>query len=177
MSAATEATPKEAPVEKEIIGLTKMSVNTICGKRSMGKICVILGKATGANQGEDANGHVWSALLGTFQGTNLQTGETFRSGKLFLPSGIHEPIEAAVGQLKEGGSVNFAIEFRRVEAENPIGYSYQAVNLLPVETQEDALGDLLSAVHGKMTQLLAGTKPAQIEAPQPAPAAAPAKKK
>jgi hypothetical protein len=170
----TASTPEAMKDTAEIIGLTKMSVNTICGKRIMGKICVIIGKATGTKQGEDANGAIWSALIGTFQGTNLQTGEVFRSGKLFLPSGIHESIEAAVGQLKEGGSVNFAIEFRRVEAENPIGYSYQAVNLLPVETQEDTLGDLLTAVQGKMAQLL-GIKLAQIEAP-PQPVA-PSKKK
>jgi hypothetical protein len=177
MSATQEASPKT----REVIGLTKMSVNAICGKAGRGRICVIAGKATGIKTGEDADGKIWSALIGTFQGTDLKTGETYRSGKLFLPSGIHEPIEAAVKQIGDsGGTVNFAVEFRRVEASNPIGYSYQAVNLLPMESQQDVLSDLLGAIHNKMTELMAGAEPKQLEAgsesaketPKPQPVAA-----
>jgi len=153
----------EQTASPEMIGVTKMSVNSIAGKRAMGKICVILGKATGIKTGEDANGKVWEALTGTFQGHNLQTGEVFRSGKLFLPSGIHEPILEAVKGLPENGSVKFALEFRRVEAENPIGYSYQAVELMPREVEQDELADVLK---------LAGPRiqPVKQIAPAPEPA-------
>jgi hypothetical protein len=136
----------------EVLGVTKMSVNSICGKKSMGRICVILGRANGIKTGEDAQGKVWEALTGTFEGRNLQTGEVFRSGKLFLPSGIHETIVDAVKALPEGvvGAATFAFEIRRVEASNPIGYTYQAVPLIKTEIEKDELHNVLNAIGDRM---------------------------
>ena len=165
-------------VAGEAVGVTKMSVNQICGKRVMGDICVILGKANGIKTGEDANGTPWTAITGVFEGTNLQTGAKYRSGKLFLPAGSQEAVEAAVKSLpgfadgKTVGAVKFSIGFRRVEAENPIGYSYETVNLLPVETQTDDLADLIAASREKVPSL-AAPPVKQIAAPE-MPAAPPA---
>lgn len=129
--------------------ISKMSVKGIgCkpkGEEEPTRLCIILGKATGIKTGEDNTGRVWKALSGTFRGTNLATNEVFRSGKLFLPSGIHEAVESAVMQLPEqGGVVKFAMELRSVSAKNPIGYSYQAVNLMPIESETDELSDLIT---------------------------------
>lgn len=148
----------------EAIGVTKMSVNQICGKTVRGDICVIIGKANGLKTGEDNNGKMWCAITGVFEGTNLQTKKKYRSGKLFLPSGTQEGLESAVRLLpgfSEGnptGAVKFAIGFRRVDADNPIGYSYETVNLLPMETQTDDLADLISAATVKVP-VLAETSP------------------
>jgi hypothetical protein len=71
-------------------------------------------------------------LTGDFVGVNLQDGTEYRSGKLFLPGGIHETIESAV-KNNEGKAVKFGLEVRSVVAANPIGYSYQAVQLLKPE--------------------------------------------
>jgi hypothetical protein len=160
---------------QEVIGVTKMSVNQIAGKRAMGVIAVILGKATGIKTGEDATGKVWEAITGTFQGHNTNTGEIFRSGKLFLPQGIHESIVSAVRSLPEGGSVKFAMKFTRVEADNPIGYSYQVVELLPKEIEQDELSDVMKAVAPKFAAALPVAEVPALPAPEatPAPAEAP----
>jgi hypothetical protein len=130
----------------EVLYLTKMSVKGLGCKPKLAEegkpavLCTIFGKADGIKVGEDASGKIWQALTGTFIGLNLKTGEEFRSGKLFLPSGIHETVENAVkalGENKEGLSVRFALELRAVVASNPIGYSYQAKNLLAMEAADE----------------------------------------
>lgn len=150
--------------------ITKMSVKGIGCKPTGGlptddtrsnPMCLIMGKASGIKMGEDMNGKVWSALTGAFRGVNLATGAAYRSGKLFLPSGIHEVVEGAVKQLPaDGGMVKFAMRIESVKASNPIGYSYQAVNLMPIEAESDELADLIAAV----------SAPAQIEASKTEPA-------
>lgn len=139
----------------EIVQLTKMSVAKLGVKKSdRGKIAVILGKATGSKEKEGPDGRIWSALSGVFQATNLLTGEIFRSALLFLPEGIHDVINNAVRALPEtGGVVRFALELRRVDSDNPIGYSYQAVNMMPIETDTDELSDVLKLVESKVKQL------------------------
>lgn len=143
--------------------ITKMSIKGIGCKPTGGlpsddskpnPLCVIAGKANGIKMGEDQTGRVWSALIGNFYGKNLATGETFRSGKLFLPSGIHETVENAVKQLPEsGGQVKFAMRFQSVKASNPIGYSYQAVNLMEMEAETDELGDLIAVTENAAKQI------------------------
>lgn len=155
--------------------VTKMSVKGIGCKPTGGlpsdeskanPLCVIMGKATGIKMGEGTDGRVWSALTGSFRGTNLATGVSVRSGKLFLPAGIQDVVEGAVKQLgPDGGVVKFAMQIESIKATNPIGYSYQARNLMPLEAESDELADLISTV----------AAPAQIEAPK-APEAAPAAK-
>lgn len=141
------------------------------------RLCVIFGSADGIKTGEDNNGRVWSALTGTFEGVNLKTNERFRSGKLFLPGGIHETVENAVKTLQEdsGSSVKFGLELRSVKASNPIGYSYQAVPLVQV-SQEDPLAELRTAIEAKGVKLIESTATV-VDAPAtPAPAKKGAKK-
>ena len=136
---------KNANAEPTWVG--KMSVKALgCKPKKVSDenpkiaLCQIFGKADGVKVGEDASGKVWEALTGSFGGINLESGEEFRSGKLFLPPGIHEVIESAVKQLGEnpdGLAVKFAIEIYVVVASNPIGYSYQAKNLIKAETTDE----------------------------------------
>jgi hypothetical protein len=150
----------------EQVMISKMSVKGLgCkpagfdAKSEDARLCIIGGKATGIKMGEDNTGRLWSAITGSFLGINIKTGEEFRSGKLFLPGGIHEAVESAVKGLPDsGGTVKFVMEIRSVEAKNPIGYSYQAVNLMPMESETDELEDIKGIVSGRTTP--------KLEAPQ-----------
>jgi hypothetical protein len=162
------STTQTTPNTNEEPLVTKMSVKGIGCKPTGGlpaddtkpnPMCLIMGKASGIKMGEGGDGRMWTALTGTFRGVNLTTGKAFRSGKLFLPAGIQDVVEGAVKQLPvDGGAVKFAMRIESIKATNPIGYSYQAVNLMPIEAENDELADLIAAVNG-------GPAPAQIEAP------------
>lgn len=145
-------------------------------------LCRIFGVATGLKSKEDTvRGGVTTAIIGEFEGVNLQEGntnhgKTFRSGKLYLPAGIQEMVESAVSQVeKDGGSVEFALEIRAVRATNPIGYSYQAVPL--IKPREN---DALSALRASITAQALPPAPAPAQLPAPAakkPEPVPAPKK
>ena len=132
------------PTEEKVI--TKMSVKElgcnpkqasaldVADKRSI-PLCMIMGRAIDTEVKEDKrNGNIYTALLGDFQGVCIQAGNSnfgqyFKSGKLYLPGGIQELIEAAIVGDGKGASavVHFALEIHAVRATNPIGYSYQAI--------------------------------------------------
>lgn len=156
--------------QTEVMYVSKLSVKGIGCKPKLAEegkpalLCRIFGKADGIKTGESADGRVWSALTGSFAAVNMQTGEEYRSGKLFLPSGIHETVENAVNALGEntnGLSIKFGLEIRAVVANNPIGYSYQAANLVQTETA-DELSELRKAIEDKrgVPQLAAPAAPA-----------------
>lgn len=106
-------------------------------------LCRIFGKAVevGAQEDKFTPGNFVSYFKGNFEGINMQTGETYRSGKLYLPKGISEIVEAAVKTMREKdeatASVSFAFELRSVKASNPIGYSYEAVALRKPEAEDE----------------------------------------
>ena len=165
--------------EKKLI--SKMSVKALgCNPRVAASkeendttpvvLCTIFGMANAVKSGEDNTGKMWTALSGQFEGVNLQSGngETFQSGKLFLPSGIQEVIEAAVKELGESGgeSVAFALEIRAVRSSNPIGYSYQAASLVPAKAS-DALATLREVAIRKRLPASATPAPAQLPQGQP----------
>ena len=139
--------------------IAKLSVKGIgcvpIGRKEATRLCIVLGKANGIKEGEmkAKDGEIlgkWSALTGIFQAKNLETGEVFRSGKLFLPGGIHEVVEAKVKALGEsGGTVEFAFELRSIESSSPAGYKYQAVPLIEPQESEDELGALVAMTEGR----------------------------
>lgn len=148
------------------------------GQNSM-VLCDIGGICTGLKVGESRDGSsVWTALVGTFEGWFYESGnvngtyKTYRSGKLFLPGGIQETVEAAIAQLpkdKDGdpvGSVTFKMRISAVKANNPIGYSYEALNLLPVEAG-DELTKLMQA--NEVPALPPTQQPQALIPPPPAP--------
>lgn len=103
----------------------------------------VFGIATEVKAKEDAKGQIFEAISGTFEGVNLETGESFRSGLLFLPGGLHETVTA---QLRQGpAAVKFSLEISAIPASNPIGYSYSAKSLIP-DIGQDALADLRQAL-------------------------------
>lgn len=163
-------------MENEVF-IGKLSVRTIGCKpegappENPKRLCVILGKANSLITGVDkAKDMFWTAIGGSFMGINLETGEKFRSGKLFLPSGIQETIEASVKSMAEEvgengvatGTISFAFEIRSVAAKNPAGYSYQAVQLIE-NKKEDELASIFTG-SPRLMEMLAAPVVAQIEA-------------
>jgi hypothetical protein len=112
-------------------------------------IAVVYGQATAIKEVVDkVRGDVYHALVGQFEAQNLQSGEVFRSGQLYLPTGIHEMLEDAVKKLEtDTDFVSFAIQLRAVTAKNPAGYSYEAQNLLKT-THVDPLDDMRAQLEG-----------------------------
>lgn len=101
-------------------------------------VCTIYGIATGIKTVIDKNkDETYYALSGQFEAEYPATRTLFRSGVLYLPSGIHQTVESAVKTLEnEGDQVNFAFEMRAVPAENPQGYSWEAKPLLRPATTD-----------------------------------------
>lgn len=99
-------------------------------------IAIILGMASGLKDVVDkVRGETFHALVGEFEANNLETGEVFRSGVLYLPTGIHDMIEGGVKKLQgESDFVQFALQIIAVKANNPAGYTYQAKSLVPSQT-------------------------------------------
>ena len=102
------------------------------------------------------SGDIHYPLIGQFEGTNLETGEVFTSGILYLPAGIHEQVSShfltALERGEKAEPVEFAIEIASTPAKNPIGYSY-AVKQLYKPASADPLAKLRELSGGKITAI------------------------
>lgn len=156
-------------------GISPKKIHGVPDSQDTLKLCTIVGIADGIKQVEDpVHGKVFYPLTGRFEGINPETGTKTRSGVLYLPTGIHETYEAAVRKLEEGDSIRFAIEIRAVRAENPAGYSYEAVDLLPLQ-EVDPLSEIANKLTAKAAPQLESPKPAaSVAAAKPVEAAKPA---
>lgn len=146
---------------QEITILTKMSTRTIGAKPTRVvdqkedkplPLYHVYGKARGTKLKEGNDGQMTTAILGNFEAVNLDGGEVFRSGVLYLPAGISDILETAVAKLKDDAdSVDFALEICATKAQNKIGYSYVARPLLKPQASDDLsqLRELISAARPK----------------------------
>lgn len=139
----------------------------------------LYGKLTGTKAETDKNtGNFYLAFLGNFEAINMQTGEVFKSGKMYLPKGISELVENGIKNAPEGSQIAFAFEVRSQKASNPIGYTYRVLALKSPEASDD-LAELREAVHKagtfqvkRLTGTQKGTGPATIEGNAAGPASA-----
>lgn len=140
----------------------KLSIKTVCGRPEFEKgsedgtevkLMQIFGQATGTKGGTSTYGD-WECLLGNFEATNMETGETYRAAQLFMPDVAHEPIAQAV-KLTDNGSVDFAVEIVALkDSESSVGYVYSMKPLI-----QAAESDPLTALREKaMKQLAAPAK-------------------
>lgn len=112
--------PKEALVQKKAVALARF-----WGIAETVKY--VVNRQTG-----DTN----IALIGQFRGMNLQDGEVFESGVMYLPSGIHDQLSGPLIKDMETHTlppIKFGIEVLSVPAANPIGYSYQGKPFVKAE--------------------------------------------
>lgn len=126
------------------MGCDASKVKGIAGNRL--ELCRIYGMIMDTQAKEDKfnEGRFITKFVGTFEGVNLETGEIFRSGALYLPAGISEQMEAAFKQIHEqdaNAQVQFAFEIRSVKSGNPIGYTYEAQAIRRPE-KDDPLAQL-----------------------------------
>lgn len=130
----------------------------------------VWGIASGVKVTEDKRtGDFHQALTGTFAGVNYDAqGEEYRSGVLYLPKGVMELALAAVdsGEVTDTGKpiyneIKFAFELIAVPSSAPIGYSWQAKQLV-----ESASADPLSELASAMPALPGATAAPAIEGPK-----------
>lgn len=107
----------------------------------------IMGIADGLKTVKAANGDVHTAITGTFLGLNAKTQDEYRSGVLYLPTGIHDLVQNAVDAgLDENGkptytAVEFGIDLYAVPAGTPAGYSYEANPVIQAQ-ESDPVAEL-----------------------------------
>ena len=118
--------------EPETNLVSKLSIKTMGCKPERAKsedksipLYRVIGIATGVKQVKDVRGEMIFGATGNFEGVNLETGEVYQSGVLYLPGGAHELLISAL-QSEDAESVEFALEVSAEPAKNPIGYSYKA---------------------------------------------------
>lgn len=110
-------------------------------------MCIIFGRATSAStQGFDNNGVVSTVLNGTFEGKNLQTGETMTSTKLYLPVAVQDDIEASLKKAPNA-AVEFGYRFIAVPANNKSGYTFN-YEVLTASSAVDPLAKLRNSIMG-----------------------------
>lgn len=164
-SQPVEQTPQNgvAPNEDEIDHANyknKITISQIGGNPTRAKsekkrvaVCQIYGIATGLKAVDAPNGDTFIAILGNFEAVNMETGDVYRSGTMYLPSGFHEVIQSQLESLaenREGRSdkpqVEFALAIDAEPANNPSGYSYVARSLVP-PAKADPLSALRAQAH------------------------------
>lgn len=129
--------------------IKKISVKNCYGKVSAADapmdILQVVGIATGSRTGESTYGP-WVSLRGTFQATNLQTGEVFRGSECFLPDIGVDMVLVALNS-KDAQAVEFAVNVSIKKSESPIGYEYTVTPLMKLQENDPlaALANRLEA--------------------------------
>lgn len=166
--------------------ISKITIATVGGNPAAAKaenrripICAIYGKATDVKmvedptrKGPDGQTKEWKALAGAFQAVNLQNGQEFMSGVLYLPDAFQTMALTLVEKQNESRTrrgmahfqgVEFAYQIDAIPAKNPSGYSYVLRSLLPPRK-----ADPLAALRARALDEVASVMPKAL----PAPAAA-----
>lgn len=103
----------------------------------------VFGEAASYKTKEARNGDTYNYLIGEFRATGLNEGKPcfYESGKLFLPTGAMEQVEAAL-KTANGGAVKFAYDvFVAPDDKVTIGYRYGFKTLIKTEAS-NRLADL-----------------------------------
>lgn len=110
--------------------LSKISVKSVLGHKvktpeKSEMLIQVMGVATGIKTGESDKGP-WTALLGSFQAINMQSGNVYRSGVCFLPNIVLNLILPKLLE-KESKSIEFAFNIGVApDEESAVGYVFIA---------------------------------------------------
>lgn len=144
---------------KTVIGDVKKLVSGGSITENNTPVMRVLGHVTDLKGGQSDFGP-WVALLGTFEATNLLTGEVYAASKALLPSIISELVEAQLAHAQKGdtdASLQFAVDVTVCPDDSvAIGYTYGVIPL--IQKAADPLDNLRLEVSEKA--------PLQIEAPK-----------
>ncbi len=171
-----ENRPEVAPAEN-VHGanmLTKMSVKTIKCKPKMAAadldnkqlwIARFTGIARGIKEAIGNDGDTVYGLTGNFKGRNIETGDEFTSGVLYLPSGIQESYLEQLDTLLQkdkNSSLILGLDVYAEPSASKAGYGYSARQLIQGEADPFAeVNALLSAA--KDIPALPAPKPAKAK--------------
>lgn len=154
-AAASDAgsAPADAAAEGPVF-LPKISVATLgcvsARAKAEGKrihLARIMGIITGTKMKTDQAGEPIVAVIGTFEGTNIETGKTAQSSVLYLPGGIQEVLEtAADGRQDASVGIPFALDVFSLPATNKAGYTYDVAFIQKPAGAVDPLEALRAAV-------------------------------
>jgi hypothetical protein len=125
----------------------------------------ILGRVKGVLTDERPDGTMFDVLTGVFEAVN-KDGETFESGRCFLPIGFDESIINAIKGKTDAPEIQFAVSIDVIRASNAQGYSYSMEKLF--EESKTAETDPLFALRQKVAAALPA--PTTTEATVPAAA-------
>lgn len=166
-----------AQMERDVSEIGKLTMATI-GAGSIAKrvaaektelvCCRIFGIASGIKMRKNIAGDLFEAIAGNFEAVNMETGEVFGSGILFLPGGLHEKILEPLKNSDEDITIQFGLEISAFPASNPQGYSWKAKQIVKPETA-DPLAALRSSALQDMKLIPApaeGAKPKRLAAPK-----------
>jgi hypothetical protein len=151
---APELDENGLPTDVRVIA--KLSVKTGANPKKVANtsggrlhLCDILGRVKSVVTKEDTSATGLStALMGKFDAYYPSSNRRYQSARCYLPGGIQQVIEDLVKALPEGdklASVDFAFRIFAVEAANPVGYTYEALPLITL-TSNDGLDDIRQLV-------------------------------
>lgn len=100
----------------------------------------IIGTANGVAARKLPNGEDSIAITGKFEGVNADTGEVFRSGVMFFPTGIQEYVLKALDDNADA-EVHFAVELATKPSKSPAGYQWEVRPIVDL-----SLADPMSAL-------------------------------
>ena len=143
--------------------IRKISAKTVCGKIEKpvpvkGKPLFIVGGIANKVKTGDSQFGTWTALVGQFEATNIDTGEVFIAPQCFLPEPMNGMIAASLEMVDEDDkrinqSVQFAVEVGVKFAENQIEYEYTAKEIM----KSDA-ADPLASIREQISKALPAPK-------------------
>lgn len=126
-----------------------------CAEKAKGKVAnlfSIVGVVDGVKPGSTDKGE-YLRLIGTFEATNLESGEVFQSGAAILPNFLSEGVGAAL-MRPNASAVQFAIVIgAKTDEKSVTGYVYTGENLMPPSEHSP-----LVALKGQLEKLLPAPK-------------------
>ena len=137
--------------------IRKISAKTVCGKVEKPEkntpLFIVGGIANKVKTGDSTYG-TWTALVGQFEATNIETGEVFVGPQCFLPEPMNGMIAASLEMLDDEGkrvnnSVQFAVEVGVKKSDNTVGYEYTAKEIMKSDS-----ADPLAAIRETITKAL-----------------------
>jgi len=134
------------------MGITQDDIRKVTGKGNGKPVPLfrVYGNVNNVKYGSTDKGE-WTRFDGQIEAVNMNTGEVFRSGGLFLPPSVTPFLEGQLLQAKKDEnfvSLQFAYDVQVKKSAVPIGYEYVPVNLLGTSEQ-----DPLLAMREKFTAL------------------------
>ena len=126
--------------------LSKISMKGVGAQPSKGSVtkdqgtiplAIMYGRTTRYTVGQSTFGE-FTKFNGSFEATNVKTGESFRSGNILLPRIVEDLLRGALDDREDANSaLEFALEIGVKYSENPMGYEYTVRPLVELAASDE----------------------------------------